>query len=106
MQIIQKVTFDFYLQEFTGNLELEDACRNISVSMGCIAAFGIPPNRGSHVKKFAVRDTMSYCWNIGVSILNAERKKVDVLESLLKETPGAKLFFKGKGKLLQNGSKF
>jgi DUF917 family protein len=63
-----------------------------TIQMGGSSAIGAFPMSGKQVKQAAVRDIITFAYNIGESIITAKAKQLNPLEELLKTTNGIKLF--------------
>lgn len=74
---------------------LETISRKICSAYGSTASICLPPSNGNQVKKNSVPGTISFAIEIGATIKDAQRKKDDPIEALLKLT-GGMLLFRGK----------
>ena len=74
---------------------LERVARSITVSMGCSAAFALPPMRGDFLKKAGIRNTISQAWRLGEAVLAARKAKRDPIETIVSRENG-RLLFRGK----------
>lgn len=74
---------------------LERMARHTTVDMGATAMLALPPMRGDFVQRTAVPGTVTQAVTIGRTVLEARRKRQNVVERVVEET-GAKLFFTGK----------
>tara|TARA_R110002073_G_scaffold72537_1_gene177311 strand:- start:306215 stop:307360 length:1146 start_codon:yes stop_codon:yes gene_type:complete len=63
-----------------------------TIQMGGSSAIGAFPMNGAQVKKAAVRDIVTFAYNIGKSIIDAKKEQGNALERLLKITDGIQLF--------------
>lgn len=74
---------------------LERFARDTSVAMGAAAGLAIAPMRMDFVRKTAVPGTMTQAISIGRTVLDARKKRQNVVERVVAAT-GATLFFTGK----------
>jgi DUF917 family protein len=74
---------------------LERFARDTSVAMGAAAGMAIAPMRMDFVRRVAVPDTMTQALTIGRTVLDARRRRQDVVDRVIAAT-GATLFFTGK----------
>ena len=76
---------------------LERFARHIAVDMGAGAGFATTPMPGAYVKKVAVPRTLTQALEVGRTILDARRRRANVIERVVEKT-GASLMFTGKVK--------
>lgn len=74
---------------------LERLARDVAVAMGASAGLAPAPMRADFVRRTAVPATMTQALNLGRSILDARRRRQDVVARVLADA-GATLFFTGK----------
>ena len=74
---------------------LERVARSITVSMGCSAAFALPPMRGDFLKQAGIRHTISQAWRLGEAVHAARLAKRDPIEAIVSKENGT-LLFRGK----------
>ena len=74
---------------------LEKFARDISVDMGAAAGLAIAPMRMDFVRSCAVPGTVTQALEIGRALLEARKRRRNVIEDVLKTTGGT-LFFTGK----------
>jgi DUF917 family protein len=74
---------------------LERFARHIAVDMGAGAGFATAPMRGAYVKKVAVPGTLTQALEVGRVILDARKKRANVVDRVIDKT-GASLMFTGK----------
>ncbi len=84
-----------------GNTAIYNAINNVwgetllgstTIQMGGSCAIGAFPMTGKQVKKAAVKNIVTFAYEIGKAILNAKKNKENPLEKLLETTKGIKLF--------------
>jgi len=71
---------------------VETLSRAVTVAMGLSSMIGLYVMKGSIVKKSAVRGTISLAIEIGRRIMEANRRKVSPVDSILEVTKGYRLF--------------
>ena len=74
---------------------LERFARDTSVAMGAAAGMAIAPMRMDFVRRTAVPGTMTQALNIGRTVLDARKRRRNVVDEVIRST-GATLFFTGK----------
>ena len=74
---------------------LETFARGVSVNMGAAAGLAIAPMSMEFVRRTAVPGTVTQALGIGHTVLDARRKRQNVVERVVAST-GGKLFFTGK----------
>lgn len=74
---------------------LETFARGVSVNMGAAAGLAIAPMRMDFVRRTAVPGTVTQALQIGQTVLDARKKRQNVVERVVAAT-GGKLFFTGK----------
>lgn len=74
---------------------LERFARDTSVAMGAAAGLAIAPMRMDFVRRTAVPGTMTQALDIGRTVLDARKKRQDVVDRVV-ATTGATVFFTGK----------
>ncbi len=74
---------------------LETFARGVSVNMGAAAGLAIAPMRMDFVRRTAIPGTVTQALQIGHTVLDARRKRQNVVERVVAST-GGKLFFTGK----------
>lgn len=74
---------------------LERFARDTSVAMGAAAGLAIAPMRMDFVRRTAVPGTMTQALQIGRTVLDARKRRLNVVDRVI-ATTGATLFFTGK----------
>lgn len=74
---------------------LETFARGVAVNMGAAAGFAIAPMAMEFVRRTAVPGTVAQALEIGRTVLDARKKRQNVVERVVAST-GGKLFFTGK----------
>jgi hypothetical protein len=74
---------------------LETFARGVAVNMGATAGLATAPMRMDFVRRTAVPGTVTQALQIGQTVLDARKKRQNVVERVL-ATSGGKLFFTGK----------
>jgi len=82
-------------QTVSDSKDLEQQCRETVIAMECAAGISIPPLQSKEVQQFCVPNTLSQCFYLGKSVLEARANKTNPVEAFL-QSQGGKLLFCGK----------
>ncbi|WP_298852626.1 DUF917 domain-containing protein [uncultured Ruegeria sp.] len=76
-------------------VQLERMMRSMTITMGCSAFMATAPMTGAFIKKHSIRHTVSFAWELGNAVLNAQDDKTDPVDAVL-ATSGGRPLIRGK----------